>query len=455
MATNLQGSSHRPRAVGGAYETERVLFMKSRRSHIWLIISVIVVLYFAAAMTVISIIGSWFTDVPGPCTEFVSYSTPSKGDVRVPVFIVSFADTEKDPQMMSDEDIRDIFFDENDQYSFRSWMNRSSYGQLNVDGDVFFYQARNKMKDYEGDEEYEFEPLAEEVLQAFDDEIDYSEYDSNDDGCIDAFFLNIIGADDYFYGTQNTWYADQDFSLDGVWPANYVIDDAQPLDTDEDREYYVQVAAHEFGHCMGLPDLYKLGLKDDYEAMNGIAGTEMMDEMYGDYSQFSKVMLGWLDNSEIRICRDAGEFYLPASPVNGGCVIIPRNPDLSDSETLTSEYFLLQYDTAEGNMADVLSPEDEGVRILHCDAETYTNEYGETIFRYEDQSQYYDKSHKKQRIMRLVNDGGEYFKTGDIIDKSTPGFAWYDDAGQETIDPGYQIKIKEADDDGITIEIGT
>ncbi len=27
MATNLQGSSHRPRAVGGAYETERVLFM--------------------------------------------------------------------------------------------------------------------------------------------------------------------------------------------------------------------------------------------------------------------------------------------------------------------------------------------------------------------------------------------------------------------------------------------
>ena len=27
MATNLQGSSHRPRAVGGAYEIERVLFM--------------------------------------------------------------------------------------------------------------------------------------------------------------------------------------------------------------------------------------------------------------------------------------------------------------------------------------------------------------------------------------------------------------------------------------------
>nr|WP_278245696.1 TraX family protein [[Eubacterium] cellulosolvens] len=28
MATNLQGSSHRPRAVGGAYETERIIFMK-------------------------------------------------------------------------------------------------------------------------------------------------------------------------------------------------------------------------------------------------------------------------------------------------------------------------------------------------------------------------------------------------------------------------------------------
>ncbi len=27
MAINLQGSSHRPRAVGGAYEIERILFM--------------------------------------------------------------------------------------------------------------------------------------------------------------------------------------------------------------------------------------------------------------------------------------------------------------------------------------------------------------------------------------------------------------------------------------------
>ena len=30
LNNNLQGSSHRPRAVGGAYETERILFMKTR-----------------------------------------------------------------------------------------------------------------------------------------------------------------------------------------------------------------------------------------------------------------------------------------------------------------------------------------------------------------------------------------------------------------------------------------
>jgi hypothetical protein len=35
MATNLQGSSHRPRAVGGAYETERIIFMKREGERRW------------------------------------------------------------------------------------------------------------------------------------------------------------------------------------------------------------------------------------------------------------------------------------------------------------------------------------------------------------------------------------------------------------------------------------
>ena len=36
---------------------------------------------------------------------------------------------------------------------------------------------------------------------------------------------------------------------------------------------------HEFGHCMGLEDYYKPDVEDDYDAMHGVAGTEMMDEM--------------------------------------------------------------------------------------------------------------------------------------------------------------------------------
>lgn len=43
---------------------------------------------------------------------------------------------------------------------------------------------------------------------------------------------------------------------------------------------------------MGLPDYYKYDTDTDYDAMNGTAGSEMMDDMTGDYSMFSKLALG-------------------------------------------------------------------------------------------------------------------------------------------------------------------
>ncbi len=415
--------------------------------------TVIIIIILLAVFTAFSFVSSRTQHIPGACANFFSYNAPSTGELNIPTFIVTFADTEDDPSLMSKDGIESLLYDADDPKSFTRWMYRASYGQLRINGEVFSYRAEKKMKDYEGKEEFEFEPLAEEVLKAFDDEIDYSEYDADGDGAIDAFILNIIGADDYFYGTQNTWYKDQDFELDGVWPANFIIDDAQPINTDEDREYYVQVAAHEFSHCMGLPDLYNQGKETEGDAMNGIAGTEMMDDMYGDLSQFSKLMLGWLKAGEVRICREGGKYYLPSSARSGGCVIIPRDPALSDTEVLTSEFFILQYDTAEGNMESVLTPADEGVRIMHCEAEVIHDEYGDPIFRYDDKSPDYDHSHEKQRIMRLVNDGGDYLKHGDDVTSSTPGFAWYDENGKETVDPGFTVHIGETDEDGAVVII--
>lgn len=393
------------------------------------------------------------TNIHGPCTDLDQHNAPSIGKFTIPTFIISFADTKSNPDLMSNRAIKNLLFNRTNEDSLASWMYRSSYGQLEIDGPVYLYKAQNNMRDYEGIEDYDYEPLAEEVMNAFDDEIDFSDFDSDGDGYIDAMIFNIIGADDYFYGSENSWYDDPDFSIDGVKPANYIIDDAQPLDTESDRTYYVQVAAHELGHCMGLPDLYKVGNDSDSDAMNGIAGTEMMDDMGGDFSQFSKLMLGWLTEDEVQICREDGEYTIPSTAFSGGCILIPRNSKLADSEVITSEYFLIQYDSANGNMSSVLTSSTSGVRILHCAAYIDTNVYGEKILRYDVQSPLYDETHNSERLVRLVNDGGDYMRRGDMADSSTPGFGWYDDFGRESVDPGITITVESINSKEAVISI--
>ena len=391
-------------------------------------------------------------NIPGVCTTFTQHCTPATGNVRMPVFLVDFADEHFSKDALTADNIAHVLFSDvvGSMYTF---MKNASYGQLQLDGDVFSYTAQYSSSVYESNPNG-FEMLSEEVLNAFDDQIDYQDYDSNDDGYIDAFTLTIVGTHDYWYGCQATWYDDTGFSVDGVKPMLYIINDAQPYR--DEIDYFVDEMCHEFGHCMGLPDYYKYNENDD-EAMNGVAGSEMMDEMYGDYCQFSKLMLGWLKEDEVSVYTgDTAEYTLASSAVQGSCVIIPVNfrklngKTVSVTDVYTDEYFLIQYDTMEKNMKDVLYfGEDSGIRILHIDAETLADPYGTVSFKYDGYSPLYDTSHNGRRILRLVNDDNGYFHEGDTIDGSTPGFAWYDSNGKETIDPGITITV--AADGKVTI----
>ena len=120
--------------------------------------------------------------------------------------------------------------------------------------------------------------------------------------------------------------------------------------------------------------------------------------------------------------------------------MIPRT---TGDNTFTGEYFLIQYDTPEGNLKNVLTDEDAGVRIFHIDAEVASDEYSDTsFFRYNGFSEYYDKSHEGIRIIRLVNDESGYFKAGDTVDAGR--LLWYDEDGKETVDSGITIQIKNS-----------
>ena len=259
----------------------------------------------------------------GVCSTFYPHGTPTEGTVRIPVFLVEFPDAAFRPDRLSDDEVEQMLFDPDDAASMAAFERAASNGRLRVEGDVFSYTVRQDSTDYQ-DESGSFEKLAMEVLAALDGEIDYRDYDSDGDGYLDAFVLNIAQGDQdpYWFGCQTYWNENPDFAVDGVRPFNYIINDAQPDADGWSMDYYVSVLCHEFGHCLGLPDYYYLDLKaeetsDEADGLKGAAGLEMMDDMEGDYSQFSRLMLGYLDPESVQIYRGGEEEFLLTSAQQG------------------------------------------------------------------------------------------------------------------------------------------
>lgn len=432
----------------------------NRHRFIWMLVICIAV---AALIFEIST-GNEFA--PSITSDFQTGICPSKGNINMPIFVVDFPDTKFDTDTVTASALQNRIFSEDEDDSFASFMKRASYGRLTVSGDVYYYTAKKNIGDYEG-EDIGFEDLAMEVLSAFDDEVDFSKYDSDKDGYIDTFTLNVAGNTDYFYGCQAIWWINPDFTVDGKKPALYIINDAGPYKWNLD--YYMQEMAHEFGHCMGLPDLYRYEQKDengnstekegfDYNAMTGDAGTEVMDDMEGDYSAFSKLALGWYKKNDVHVVNTSNSaiqtFTINSNETDGGCVIIPRDPDKEFEDIIKGEYFAIEYDTKEGNMAHTAGiPAEGGIRVLHAESEVYKDEYGGKSFKYNGYSKYYDTSHEGIEILHLVNNGNGYYKAGDEIGADTAGFKWYDADGKETVDTGLTIKIESTDGETATVSV--
>ena len=129
-----------------------------------------------------------------------------------------------------------------------------SNSQLQLSGDVFYYTAKYDMEKYENDNN-SIEELAEEVLSAFDSQIDYMDYDSNDDKYVDAFVLSVAGEDSYWQGAHGMWTENSEFKLDGMKFGRYIVNDARPYTDNE--EGFVERMNHEFDLCIELTDYYK------------------------------------------------------------------------------------------------------------------------------------------------------------------------------------------------------
>ena len=176
-----------------------------------------------------------------------------KGTVKLPVFMVDFPDNRFQEGVLPSDKLKTLLFSEN-QNSMTTRAKDISDSQLHLDGDIFYYTAKYDMEKYENSND-PTEELAREVLSAFDSQIDYMDYDSNDDKYVDVFVLSVAGEDTCWQETNGIWKENSGFQLDGMKFGRYIVNDAQPYTENEDG--FVEKMNYEFDLCMGLTDYYK------------------------------------------------------------------------------------------------------------------------------------------------------------------------------------------------------
>ncbi len=390
-------------------------------------------------------------------------SMPSQGNSKMAVFYVDFPDCQFDYDPSVDELTTYCFGTDmnetNSNYPFnsmRSFYANSSKGALDLTGQVFRYTAKQNVSVYNTDQE----ALLREIAQTLDDSVDFSEFDSNNDGMIDVALLTVPtkAGDDYWWPCAGQRGITDQF--DGVTFGHVIIGNAEVASADNYKNF-VSSYLHEMGHCMGLPDYY-LYNSDDYDSMHGNAGTEMMDaDAYSDFGCFSKLMLGWYRENQVQVFDKAQGTQIftlaNAQTDNGNCVILPCG-DLNTS--YFSEYMMLEYVTPDGCNTGInrdlfywqsVAP---GIRVYHIRADMVDNGWWRSL-KYENGSEYCGGDDDGIRLIRLANDaeGGSVFTAGDVIDSNISGFHWYADDESESIETGYSITVGELTDEGYTITV--
>lgn len=306
----------------------------------------------------------------------------SVGSVHVLVLRVSFPDYDFDEsdtlakleaQVNGGPDAVDQFPCE----SLRAYYQRASYGKLDITGKAFDYRATHERSYYE----QHLHELYDEALTALDGTVDFSQFDGNGDGLIDAVYLHFAGPNT---GWGSTWwsqemtyptYAPADLATktyDGkrLWGVCLLSGSAASVNS-------TRTLIHETGHVLGLPDLYNYNAQTSGDgARSGSLSFDLMDNNTGDTNALFKWMLGWIDEDKvvrivanadgITVQRAGAREHFEASSIDqvlsayteddpaacGGFIAVSNSDDLLDSaKGLFSSFYLLQYDHHAGNQS--------------------------------------------------------------------------------------------------------
>ncbi len=259
-------------------------------------------------------------NTPGDVQPLVS------GTKKFPVVCIKYTDYTNTYGTTSFDSM--LFSDNWSSGSAKKYYNDVSYGVFTLQGNTVGWVTSDNVQSWYG---YGADPtmvraamLAKEAAQKADASIDYSQYDNDHDGYVDVFTCLHAGYGAEEGSNTNIWSHSWDFTSAGI--GVYTTSDPDPINggyikindyvMDPERSNYsnhgtmvcIGVFCHEWGHALGLPDLYNTGTAAAGEGL-GLWSLMAAGSWGGDYSSpwypaqmdaWAKLDLGWLNPTAVR-----------------------------------------------------------------------------------------------------------------------------------------------------------
>ncbi|WP_082026275.1 M6 family metalloprotease domain-containing protein [Prevotella pectinovora] len=305
-------------------------------------------------------------------------------------------------------------------------------------------------------------------------DIDWKEYDWDDDGEVEQVFVLYAGYGQATGGPTgtiwpNAWTLDEalqnsdgngGFSIDGVFINQYACSNELYLDSGT-VPMGLGVFCHEFSHCMGLPDMYDTNYGStptmgDWDLLAGGSynGPQGIGWCPAGWTSYERAYAGWLELTELK-AGDIIKGMTSLEEADGKAYVI-YNDNHKD------EYYLLE--NHKGMGWDKYTPEN-GLLIIHVDYDkdlfdnNIVNSKGE-FTPAEGYDRYFTNDHPRMapfsRVRSIQND--TYFYTypmdaprgvvDSLTDTSKPAAELYNALADGSKLMGKPVYNIEKDDDG-------
>ena len=328
---------------------------------------------------------------------------PHLGKQKIPVILVEFSDvpfTVNNPKETFNKYLngKELFNKTNDPEmgyfnskggfvgnygSVGRYFSDMSFGKFTPEFDVYGPVKLSKtLKDYGAgySAQEDMNGLLADACSAVDGDVDFSQYDSNNDGNVDLVYVIYAGYSQSITGN----------STDCIHPKSGLVNVSQTFDgkklmrygvnnelngTPETTAVYgtmingIGLFCHEFSHCMGLPDLYPstgstaeklINQNMDYWSLMDAGEYTYNGYRPTEYTAWERERFGWMD---IETLSEASNIELAPLSEGGKAYRIVNDKDQSGHE-----YYILENVQKKGWNKSAFG---SGMMVTHLDYDDY------------------------------------------------------------------------------------